>query len=102
MLDVLKKYYTFNYYTAFLTRVNPKSIVTLHKDSGSFLLRCHRIHLPIQTNSKVYYHIEGYNYSWYKNCLYEFDNSLLHGVDNQSDEHRIPVSYTHLTLPTKA
>lgn len=85
----LKEFYDYNYYTAFISRLHPHSIIDIHSDSGLFLETCNRIHLPLETNENVKYHIDGKNYYWQKGNLYEFDNTLMHGVINDSDHYRI-------------
>jgi hypothetical protein len=87
--DELRKYYDFKNYLCFIAKLLPKQTVGMHIDRGSFLDQCHRVHIPIKTNSQVYYIIENSRYSWEKNKIYEFDNTRMHGVENNSDEDRI-------------
>lgn len=89
ILYVLRKEYHFRDYIAFFARLKPKGIVGLHVDSGPFLETCHRIHIPIKTNENVFYIIEDQKYNWTKGNIYEFDNTRIHGVVNESDEERI-------------
>lgn len=86
----LKDFYDFNFYSAFISRLHPHSIIEFHSDGGMFLETCNRIHLPLQTNEDVKYVINKRNYYWQKGNLYEFDNnSFEHGVINDSDFDRI-------------
>ncbi len=89
ILELFKNYYDYNFHTSFLTRLNPGGTVEIHPDKGEFLERCHRIHIPIQTNNNVFYCIEEKEYNWKKGKSYEFDNTRLHGVFNRSMEYRI-------------
>lgn len=93
ILNKFKDIYTFNEYSAFLSRLAPQGIIGEHRDgSGSkhfSLDKCHRIHAPIKTNSDVFYSIDGVDYNWVKGKIYEFDNMRIHGVKNQGDEERI-------------
>lgn len=89
ILNELKKYYYFNYHASFLARLNPRQTITSHVDIGDFLLKCNRIHVPLKTNPKVIYLINGEKYYWKRGFIYEFDNTLWHGVYNKSDEDRI-------------
>jgi hypothetical protein len=93
ILDELKKYYDYNFHTSFMARLNPKGNIGIHEDCGDFLMRAHRIHVPLKTNENVIYYIDGKNYYWKRGFIYEFDNSLNHGVMNNSDQERI-----HLVL----
>ena len=101
ILNLLKNYYQYNYYTAFLSRLHPKSQIGEHSDIGLFLENCYRIHLPILTNKEVYYNIQGYDFNWLKGCLYEFDNTLVHGVINNSDQYRIHLVINLYNLPSE-
>lgn len=93
ILFVLKKYYTFSEYIAFFAKLNAKSKVGNHIDDGEFLETCHRVHIPIKTNSDVYYIIEGVKYNWVTGNIYEFDNTRMHGVQNNSSEDRIHLMF---------
>jgi len=88
-LNLLREYYRFNQYAAFLARLHPRSDIGMHYDGGNFLTKCHRIHVPLQTNPKVAYCIGDREYYWQRGKAYEFDNTRLHGVRNRSDEQRI-------------
>lgn len=89
ILEKFKDYYDFNYHASFLSRIHPQGIIGYHIDQGEFLERCHRIHVPIQTNENVFYWINGREYNWITGKSYEFDNTLQHAVFNRSNEHRI-------------
>jgi len=87
--DELRKYYDFKHYICFLAKLLPRKKIDMHFDSSPFLEECHRIHIPLKTNSQIYYIIENSRYNWEKNKIYEFDNTRMHGVENDSDEDRI-------------
>jgi aspartyl/asparaginyl beta-hydroxylase (cupin superfamily) len=89
ILQELKKYYEFDKYSAFLARLKPNGVIGSHIDSGKFLTLCHRIHVPLQTNSNVEYLIDNKKYYWEIGNAYEFDNTRMHGVINNSNEYRI-------------
>ena len=89
ILNELKKYYDYNYHASFISRLNPHGIIGEHADRGSFLERCHRIHVPLKTNKNVTYWINGYPYYWEVGNVYEFNNLLVHRVVNNSDFERI-------------
>ena len=89
IVDVLRKYYEFKFYAAFIARLMPNSIITSHRDCGAFLRTCHRVHVPLQTNKNVQYFIAGKSYYWEKGFVYEFDNTRRHMVNNNSDQFRI-------------
>ncbi len=90
ILQHLKSIYEYRQYAAFFARLAPRSVVGSHVDGNKpFLASCHRIHVPIVTNSEVSYVIEGMEYYWKKGSVYEFDNMREHGVINRSDQYRI-------------
>lgn len=89
ILNLLKQHYEFRQYAAFLTRCYPKKVIGEHSDQGNFLELCNRIHIPIQTNKKAMYIIDGNSYHWEKGKIYEFDNMRRHSVYNGGDDHRI-------------
>jgi hypothetical protein len=101
-LELLRGYYEFNQYAAFIARLHPHGDIGMHPDSGVFLETCHRIHLPLQTNPKVAYCIEDQEYYWQRGKAYEFDNTRLHGVKNRSDEFRIHLVVNLYNLEAKA
>jgi hypothetical protein len=89
VLEELKKYYKFEKYAAFIASLKPYGVIGMHQDAGYFLTKCHRVHVPLLTNEKVSYVIEGNEYLWEKGKIYEFDNTRIHGVINRSDQPRI-------------
>jgi hypothetical protein len=89
VLEQLASVYKYDKYACFLSRLYPHSAIGEHIDTGNFLTKCHRIHVPIKTNPDVSYKINGIEYFWPAGKIYEFDNTLRHGVINRSDEERI-------------
>ncbi len=93
-LDELKKYYKFSNYICFLAKLKANSDIGMHIDGDRPWLRdCHRIHIPIKTNSNVFYIIEDEAINWEKGKIYEFDNMRIHGVQNKSNEERIHMMF---------
>ena len=93
ILEQLKKYYTYNFHASFIAKLKSFSEIGIHRDMGDFVMKGHRVYVPLQTNKNVKYWIEGKEYNWERGYAYEFDNSLAHGVLNESDQPRI-----HLVL----
>lgn len=89
IIEILKEHYNFKQYAAFLARLDPESEIGEHVDSGNFLTKCHRIHIPLKTNPDVAYCIDNIEYHWPSGKIYEFDNTRLHSVKNRSKEQRI-------------
>lgn len=89
ILEQLKQHYEYRQYAAFFARLAPNSSVGEHADHGNFLSLCHRIHVPIITNDKVFYKIDGQMFSWKRGEVYEFDNMRRHTSINKSEEYRV-------------
>jgi hypothetical protein len=98
ILNELKKYYEFRQYTCFLSRLKPSGVIEMHPDSGHFLELCHRVHVPLKSNSKIRYIIENNSYYWEPGKIYEFDNTREHGVINESEEYRIHLVFNLYNL----
>lgn len=99
ILDELKNHYDYNYHASVMAKLSPHGSIHPHCDRGDFLERCHRVHVPLQTNEKVVYWIAGENYYWEVGNIYEFDNTLVHGVFNGSDKERIHLILNLYNLP---
>lgn len=89
ILNELKKFYYFRQYACFLSRLKPNGVIGYHYDTGYFLELCHRVHIPLKSNPNVKYIIDGKSYYWEPYNIYEFDNTRIHGVFNESNEDRI-------------
>jgi hypothetical protein len=88
-LSLLREHYVFNEYAAFIARMHSNAEIDMHVDRGNFLSKCHRVHIPLQTNERVAYCIGDQEYYWRRGKAYEFDNTRPHGVKNRSSEFRI-------------
>ena len=60
-----------------------------HADGGFSLLNCHRVHIPIMTNDRNIFYVNGEEKSMQVGELWEINNELVHMVENRSDEDRI-------------
>jgi|TARA_B110000914_G_C15521522_1_gene477441 hypothetical protein len=74
---------------ALLVRMSANSEIAEHSDNGYSLSRVHRIHLPIVTNKKVEFFVDGHRKSFNEGELWEINNRKKHSVSNKSDEDRI-------------
>lgn len=89
ILEILSRFYKYRQYSAFITRCAPKGKVGIHRDAGNFLEKCHRIHIPLLTHEDALYVINDERVHWKHGHVYEFDNTLPHGVENNSNIYRI-------------
>lgn len=71
-------------------RINP------HFDSHATFRRSHRIHVPITTNPRVRFIIEGRPYRMEVGEAYEINNQKTHSVMNSGSEDRITFIFDYL------
>lgn len=71
-------------------RINP------HFDSHATFRRSHRIHVPITTNSRVRFMIDGKPYQLEVGKAYEINNQKTHSVMNSGTEDRITFIFDYL------
>lgn len=62
-----------------------------HTDAGFSLLNCHRVHIPIVTNSQVKFVVGGEEKNMQVGEFWEINNGVEHSVENRSDEDRIHI-----------
>lgn len=67
-----------------------------HRDSHPSFHHGHRIHLPITTNPRVRFIIDGRPYRFEVGQAYELNNQLLHSVANKGDEDRITFIFDYV------
>ncbi|HLT92301.1 MAG TPA: aspartyl/asparaginyl beta-hydroxylase domain-containing protein [Woeseiaceae bacterium] len=60
-----------------------------HRDSHPSFHHGHRIHVPITTNPRVRFIIDGRPYRFEVGQAYELNNQLMHSVSNKGTEDRI-------------
>lgn len=71
-------------------RINP------HFDSHATFRRSHRIHVPITTNDRVRFMIDGRPYRLEVGQAYEINNQKTHSVMNSGKEDRITFIFDYL------
>lgn len=67
-----------------------------HKDSHPSFHAGHRIHVPITTNPRVRFIIDGRPYRFEPGFAYELNNQLMHSVANKGREDRITFIFDYL------
>ncbi len=71
-------------------RINP------HFDSHPTFRHSHRIHVPITTNNRVRFMIDGRPYRMQVGQAYEINNQKTHSVINSAAEDRITFIFDYL------
>ena len=74
---------------AMAARLNAGGIIKPHRDKHPSFHYGHRIHIPISTNSRVRFIIDGRPYRMEVGKVYEINNQLQHSVMNKGGEGRI-------------
>ncbi len=67
-----------------------------HRDSHPSFHRGHRIHVPITTNPRVRFMIDGRPYRFQVGQAYEINNQKTHGVMNKGTEDRITFIFDYI------
>jgi len=83
--------------------------ITPHRDRHPSFHAAHRIHVPITTNSRVRFMIDGQPYRFEVGKAYEINNQKTHSVMNKGKEDRItfifdyvpPDALARSTMPTR-
>jgi hypothetical protein len=72
-----------------LTKLNANSNIDMHQDLGASLENCIRTHIPIITNSNVYFVVGGEKKNMKIGEIWEIDNKKPHMVINKSNFDRV-------------
>lgn len=70
--------------------------ITPHVDRHQSFHRGHRIHVPISTNSRVRFMIDGQPYQLQVGEAYELNNQKMHSVMNKGKEDRITFIFDYV------
>jgi hypothetical protein len=71
------------------TKLLANSEIPPHFDGGESLIKNHRVHIPIQTNSNVSFSVHNETINMKEGNIWEINNERAHGVINASSEDRI-------------
>jgi aspartyl/asparaginyl beta-hydroxylase len=74
---------------AMAAKLLPGEVITPHRDSHPSFHHGHRIHIPIKTNPRVRFMIDGKPYKFEVGQAYEINNQKTHSVMNKGAEERI-------------
>jgi hypothetical protein len=81
---------------AMAAKLVPGGIIRPHRDSHPSFHASHRIHIPITTNKRVRFMIDGRPYRFEVGQAYEINNQLTHSVMNKGAEDRITFIFDYL------
>ncbi len=74
---------------AMAAKLLPGENIASHWDKHPSFHCGHRIHVPIKTNSRVRFNIDGFPHQFNVGEAYEINNQKTHSVINKGDEERI-------------
>jgi len=78
-----------------LARMSPGGVIRPHRDANPAAKWPHKIHVPLQTNSDVTFHIDGIGYQLAEGEAVEVNNMGVHSVANQGDSDRIHLIFEY-------
>lgn len=83
---------------AMAAKLLPGEVITPHRDAHPSFHNSHRIHVPISTNSRVRFMIDGQPYQLEVGKAYEINNQKTHSVMNKGNEERINFIFDYVPL----
>jgi aspartyl/asparaginyl beta-hydroxylase (cupin superfamily) len=92
ILNEIKKvevFYNASAKIAVLDGMSPGSRIYPHFDQSKLYDVAHRVHLPLVTDERVKFSIDNVEYHFKAGQFFEFNNKLVHSVDNNSELFRI-------------
>ena len=81
---------------AMAAKLKAGTTITPHTDSHESFHHSHRIHVPITTNKKVRFMIEGRPHQLQVGNAYEINNQRRHSVINGGDDDRITFIFDYI------
>lgn len=78
-----------------LARMAPGGIIHPHRDANPAAKWPHKIHIPLQTNQKVTFFVEGVGYHFPVGHAVEVNNMGIHAVANEGDTDRIHLIFEY-------
>ena len=81
---------------AMAARMAPGVIIKPHRDSHPSFHASHRIHIPLATNRRVRFTIDGRPHAFDVGHAYEINNQLNHSVMNKGSEARVHFIFDYL------
>lgn len=91
MENIIKEHYPIGgtIIRAMAAKLLPGEVITPHHDAHPSFHHGHRIHIPIKTNPRVRFMIDGRPYKFKVGEAYEINNQKNHSVMNKGSEERI-------------
>lgn len=85
-----------------LARMAPGGVIKPHRDANPAAKWPHKIHVPIKTNDKVIFFVDGTGYRFAEGEAVEVNNMGVHAVVNEGDSDRIHLIFEYYDLDQPA
>lgn len=98
MDEILERYYRpgGTILRAMLAKLPADGLIAPHVDKHHSFHMAHRIHVPVSTNERVRFMIDGRPYQLLPGNAYELNNQKLHSVMNKGDTDRVTLIFDYL------
>ncbi|HEY5612356.1 MAG TPA: aspartyl/asparaginyl beta-hydroxylase domain-containing protein [Lysobacter sp.] len=81
-----------------LARMAPGGVIKPHRDANPAAKWPHKIHVPLLTNDKVTFFVDGVGYHFREGEAVEVGNMAVHAVENAGDSDRIHLIFEYYDL----
>jgi len=81
-----------------LARMAPGGVIHPHRDENPAAKWPHKIHVPLQTNERVTFYVDGVGYRLEEGEAVEVNNMGVHAVENSGDTDRIHLIFEYFDL----
>jgi aspartyl/asparaginyl beta-hydroxylase (cupin superfamily) len=88
LMGKLESFYNRKVGAAVYVKLKPHTNIIPHTDGGWFV-DTHRIHVPIITDRKILFSLDGKKFHLERGSIYELNNLVEHGVENPTDVGRV-------------
>jgi len=78
-----------------LARMAPGGVIKPHRDANPAAKWPHKIHVPLLTNDRVVFFIDGVGYHFVEGEAVEVSNMAVHAVENNGDTDRIHLIFEY-------
>ncbi len=85
-----------------LARMAPGGVIRPHRDANPAAKWPHKIHVPLLTNDKVAFFVDGVGYHFPEGEAVEVSNMAVHAVHNAGDTDRIHLIFEYYDLDQQA
>ncbi len=85
-----------------LARMAPGGVIKPHRDANPAAKWPHKIHVPIKTNDKVIFFVDGVGFRFGEGEAVEVNNMGVHAVVNEGDSDRIHLIFEYYDLDQPA